>query len=365
VDKARQSAQQLLILVTMISLVIMVIMYLGRGFIVHVVFGQIEPDVANYSTTYMNIVFASIPFIAIYNAGAALFRSMGNSRITMFTSILMNIINVIGNAICIYGLNLHVSGVAIPTLVSRGVAAFLIISLLMNKELIVYISRPFHLKFDPLMVRNILKLGIPNGIENSLFQLGKILLLSVVAAFGTASITANAVGNSISAIGILPGAAIGLGLITVVSRCVGAGDYEQVRYYTKKLLNITYIAFVLLNLTIMLSLPLIIDIYNLSEETAKMASQVIILHGVFGSMIWPLAFTLPNALRAANDVRYAMKVGVLTMWVFRIGFGILLAKVLNMGLIGVWIAMIIDWVFRTLFFVTRYRGKKWEVLTLS
>jgi len=273
--------------------------------------------------------------MAIYNSGAALFRSMGNSKITMNTSIVMNLINVLGNAICIFGLHMKVEGVAIPTLISRAVAAIIIVSLLRNEGLMIHISKPFRYKYDRKMVRNILRIGIPNGVENSMFQLGKILLLSVVAGFGTASITANAVGNTISSFGILPGASIGLGLITVVSQCVGAGDLEQVRYYTKKLLKYTYISLVGINILILLSTPFIIDIYHLSEETVYLANKVIVFHAVNACFLWPIAFTLPNTLRASNDVRYTMIVGVLSMWIFRIGFGIFLAKYMNLGMFAI------------------------------
>jgi putative MATE family efflux protein len=285
---------------------------------------------------------------------------MGNSKITMITSIIMNAINVIGNAILIYGFNMGVEGVAIPTLLSRAVAAVIIVALLRDKDLLIHISKPFTYKINKRMVKKILRIGIPNGVENSMFQLGKIMLLSLVAAFGTASITANAVGNAVSAFEILPAASIGLALVTVVSQCVGAGDYEQVRYYTKKLLKYAYMASICINVVIILLTPLILKIYNLSPQTTEMAKQVIIFHGVNVCLIWPLSFTLPNTLRAANDVRYTMVVGVVSMWTFRLGFGYLFAKVMNMGMFGVWVAMIVDWIFRSTMFIIRYKGSKWQ-----
>lgn len=359
-DKASKAGEQLLVFVALVSIVIMAIMYIGKGFILYVVFGSIEPDVASYANTYLLITFLSIPFIAIYNSGAALFRSMGNSKITMITSIIMNAINVFGNAFLIYGIGLGVEGVAIPTLVSRAVAAIIIVALLRNEELIVHISKKFKYKYDKDMVKNILRIGVPNGIENSMFQLGKIMLLSVIAGFGTASITANAVANSVSAFEVLPGMAVGLGLITVVSQCVGAGDYEQVRFYTRKLMKYAYISMIFLIIIIILLTPQIFRLYNLSEETAALARKVLLFYGICACVLWPLSFTLPNALRAANDARYTMIVGVSSMWVVRIGFGIILSKYFNIGMFGVWVAMILDWVVRTIFFVIRYKGHKWE-----
>ncbi len=360
-DKACKAGEQLLLFVTFISIIVMAVMYLGKGFILNVVFGSIQPDVFAYANTYLLITFASIPFIAVYNSGAALFRAMGNSRITMVTSIVMNIINVFGNALLIYGVGMGVEGVAIPTLVSRAVSAVIIVALLRNEELIVHISKRFNYKFNKDMVKNILKIGVPNGIENSMFQLGKIMLLSVIAGFGTASITANAVANSVSAFQILPGMAVGLSLITVVSQCVGANDYVQVRYYTKKLLKIAHIAVIGMNVIIISSIPLILRAYNLSEETAALASKVFIFYGICSCILWPLSFTLPNTLRASNDVRYTMIVSVSSMWIVRIGFGIVLSKYFSIGMFGVWVAMIIDWIVRSAFFIIRYKGGKWEI----
>lgn len=358
--KASKAGEQLIVFVTLISLVIMTLMYAGRSFILNVVFGSIEPQVAEYANNYMMIVFASIPFIAIYNSGAALFRAMGNSKITMKTSLLMNGINVVGNAILIYGFNMGVEGVAIPTLLSRAVAAIIIVLLLRDQSLIIHISKPLKYKFDGKMVKSILQVGIPNGIENSMFQLGKILLLSVVSGFGTVAITANAVANTVTAFQVLPGAAIGLGLITVVSQCVGAGDFQQARYYTKVLHKYTYIATAFINGIVILGISFILKMYNLSPETAALARKIIIFYGINASLVWPVAFTLPNTLRAAKDVRYAMFVSIGSMWIVRIGLGILFAKYLGFETFGVWMGMICDWYVRTGFFIHRYRGSKWQ-----
>lgn len=359
-EKASQSGEQLIVFTTIISLFITALMFLGRNFILNVVFGAIEPEVSEYAYTYMTIVFASIPFIAIYNSGAALFRAMGNSQITMKTSLIMNAINIFGNAILIYGFRMGVEGVAIPTLISRMVAAVIIILLLRNENLLIHISRPFKYKYNGNMVKNILEIGIPNGIENSMFQLGKIVLLSVVSAFGTISITANAVANTVSAFQILPGAAMGLALVTIVSQCIGAGDYKQARYYTKLLHKYAYIILIILNLLVVLGSSYILKLYNLSPETAELTKKIIIFYALNVVISWAPSFTLPNALRAANDVKYTMVISVASMWIVRIGLGILFAKYLNFGVIGVWIGMVCDWYVRSAFFIYRFKGDKWE-----
>ena len=311
-------------------------------------------------TTYLMIVAASIPFIALYNTGAALFRAMGDSRMAMFTALFMNGINLVGNSILIFGLKMGVAGAAIPTLISRIAAAILILSLLRNPKKIIHVSIPFPLRLDFPLLKKILGIGIPNGLENSMFQLGKILVLSMVSGFGTASIAANAVSNTIGQFQILSGAAIGLAMLTVSARCVGAGSYEQVRYYTRKLLLITYCANIAVNLFVLAVLPYFIRLYSLSPEAAGYVDDIIFYHAFCVMTIWPLSFTLPNTLRAASDVKYPMLLSIISMWVFRICFSWLLGVQFGLGVFGIWVAMTIDWLFRAICFTIRYRGHKWE-----
>ena len=358
-DRACQSANQLILFISVLSIAVMGLVYLLRGFILHQVFGKITAEVMAHSSTYLDIVSLSIPFIALYNGGAALFRTMGNSRISMYTSLLMNAINITGNAIMIYGLHMGVAGAAIPTLVSRIVAAVVMIVLLLNPKQLVHLKRPFSLKFESMLIKRILYIGVPNGLENSMFQLGKILLLSLVSGFGTAAIAANAVSNTLATFMTLPGMAIGFAIITVVSRCIGAGDYEQARYYTRKLIKITYLALLLTNALIILGLPAVLSLYHLSDITASMTTQIIFSYAAATIVIWTPAFSLPNTLRAANDVKFSMVVSILSMWIFRIGFSFLLAKNMGLGVFGVWISMYIDWLVRSILFVLRYKGVSW------
>ncbi len=358
--KACKAGEQLIIFMAGFSLVIMLLLYACKWFVLHMVFGEIEPQVMEYADTYLMIVTASIPFMALYNCGAALFRVQGNSMISMLVSILMNAVNVVGNAILILGFHCGVEGVAIPTLVSRMVAAVIIIILLCRQSLVIHLSRPFRFRPDWNMIRRILQIGIPNGVENSMFQLGKLVLLSLISSFGTVAITANAVSNSVAAFAILPGQSIGMALVTVVSQCVGAGDYKQVRYYTKKLHIVTYAAMALTNAIIIAVIPLISLAYQLSEETAVMTAQILLFHSICAIVIWPLSFTLPNTLRAASDAKYTMMVSLLSMWFCRIVLGFLFGKYMGMGLFGVWVAMIFDWVVRSIFFMVRYLHGKWE-----
>ena len=362
-EKAGHSSAQLLLFMGEVSLLITLLFYLGRGFVLGTVFGQVEPDVAAYANTYYLIVESSTPFLAIYSAGAALFRVMGNSRISMWVSLGMNAINVAGNALLIFGFHMGVEGVAIPTVVSRLAAAAVMVILLRRPDLPMRTER-FTLRHDRYVVRNILRFGVPNGLESSMFQLGKILLLSTVSVLGTASVAANAIGNNLASFQCVAGNALGLAIVTVVSRCIGAGSYEKARSYTSKLMKYTYLFMVVFIAITLVSLPLLLRLYNVSDEAAGYARQIVWMHGVMGVLIWPLSFTLPQALRAAGDTRFTMVVSTVSMWTMRVGFGILLGRHLGFGVLGIWMAMFVDWILRIAFFLPRFLGHRWETMGL-
>lgn len=357
---ACQAANQLVLFTGVFATVIMGLTYTCKYFILHGVFGKIAPEVMKNCEIYLLIVAASIPFIALYNAGAAIFRSMGDSKTAMYMALVMNGINLVGNAILIFGFHMGVAGAAIPTLISRITAAVVILCMLANQKKQVHLVLPFRFRFDFSLLKKILGIGIPNGLENSMFQLGKILVLSMASGFGTAAIAANAVCNNIAMFQILPGAAIGFAVLTVASQCAGAGDFTQVRYYTKKLIKITYGAKLFINVLVLAALPFLIKLYNLSPEAAGYTKEIIWYHAACVVTIWPLSFTLPNALRASADVKYPMILAIVSMWVFRIGFSWLLGVKLGMGIFGIWVAMTIDWLFRAICFTFRYVRGKWE-----
>ena len=357
---ACKAATQLVWFVSLSAVAIMILVYFGKDIILNQVFGHITAEVKGHADIYLLIVTASIPFIALYNGGAAIFRAMGNSQVSMRVSLLMNAINVTGNAILVFGLRIGTAGVAIPTLISRMVAAIVITVLLCNQTRILHIERTLKFRFDGRMIRKILAIGVPNGLENSMFQLGKILVLSLVSTFGTYAIAANAVSNAIALFQILPGMAISLAITTVISQCVGANDYEQVHYYLKKLLAIIYVAMVGTVALIFLALPLILKAYNLSDQTAAAATNIIHFHGISAMIIWPLSFALPAAYRAAGDAKACMYTSIVSMWIFRIGFSYLVGKYMGLGVFGVWVAMVIDWVVRAICFVIRYFNGKWK-----
>lgn len=358
-EEACRSARQLVFTEAAITIGISVLVLLFHRQILGLFFGQIEADVMQNAIIYLIISVFSFPLLAVYDSCAALYRSMGNAQITLKISLLMNVINVVGNTIGVYVLKLGVAGVAIPSLVSRGVAGVVLFTLLHNPDNLVFLTRG-KFKVDATIVKRILFIGIPSGIENGIFQLGRVLVVSIIAAFGTSQIAANGVANSLDSMGCIVGQAMSLAMITVIGRCVGAGEEGQVRYYTKKLLGETYFYTAVINSIILLLLPWILQIYGLGEETTRLSYILVMIHDGMAIFLWPASFVLPNMLRACNDVKYTMVVSIFSMITFRIGFSYVFGVHMGWMAVGVWAAMVIDWVFRVLCFVGRYLAGTWR-----
>ena len=359
-EQANVAAKQLVLVTAGISVLVMAICLFANASLLHMVFGEAEADVMTNAETYFFWSALSYPFLALYNAGAALFRAMGNSRISMFTALLMNALNIGGNALLIYGMNMGVAGAAIASLVSRCVGAAIMLALLRLRHQMIQLDSLIRLGFHPPMIRQILGVGVPNGLENGMFQIGKILVQRLITVLGTASISANAVANTVAALPQIPGAAIGLAMITVVGQCIGAGEQDQAKSYTLRLTGLAYASMsVLCILEVVLVAP-IVGFFNLSAQTAELARQLLVYHGITCLIMWPASFVLPNGLRAAGDVRFTMLVSILSMWVFRIGFSYLLVDMLHMGVLGVWVAMTIDWLVRVIVFSIRLFTGGWR-----
>lgn len=359
IDEACRSAKQLLLSVTITSIVITLMVIWGRTPLLTLFFGRIEADVMRNALIYLMISAVSFPFLAIYNACSALFRSMGNAQITLKVSIFVNLINVIGNAICIFILHMGVAGVAIPTLISRAIGGIILYVLLKNPENVVHFRKePLHFEWN--VIRKILYIGIPSGIENGIFQLGRVLVVSIISGFGTVQIAANGVANNLDTMGCIVGQAISLAMITVIGQCVGANDEKQVRYYTKRLLLIAYVSTAFTNCLILLFLNPILSLYGLSAETTRLAYILVMIHDGCAILLWPVSFILPNMLRACNDVKFTMIVSIFSMFAFRIGLSYVIGIQMEMGAIGVWIAMLVDWMFRTILFIGRYASRRWK-----
>ena len=360
-EKARRSAGQLILMATSLGILIMVPCLLFSEQLLMLCFGAIEEDVKAAGLIYLKITALSFPFLALYNAGAAIYRSVGNSKTAMQASMLMNVINVAGNAFCIFVLKWGVAGVAVPTLISRMAAGIYMMIMCARPDLQLRPTRQGLTSIDRQMMGSILKIGIPSACENCFFSLGRLIVASMITLFGTSQVSANAVAGNIDRLGIVLGQAMGLAMVTVVGHCIGARDTKQAAYYTKKLLIWTYIAQGITNLLIVIFVGNLVDLYaTLAPETRALAMRLSSIHASLAILFWPVSFVLPNALRAASDVRFTMWVGIGSMLACRIIGSWILCVHFGWGATGVWIAMVTDWVCRTSFFVPRMVGGKWK-----
>ena len=357
---AKAAAAQILFVLASFSLVVAAVVVVGRHAILRGIFGSIDADVMRYAETYFLLSALSYPFIGLYNAGAALFRAQGNSKISMLSSLVMNVINIGGNAVLIYGFGMGVLGAALASLVSRAVSCLVVLWLLQRPACPLRVDGLRALAPDGGLIRRILRVGIPAGIENGMFQIGKLSVSSLTSTLGTAAIAANAVANTASTFLNIPANAVGMAALTVVGQCLGAGEKEQAVYYSRRLLLTAYCGAWVMNLSAFLfANRFVISLFNLSPEAQTMALQVMVWFNFVSLFFWPSSFTLPNILRAAGDARFTMAVSILSMWVFRVGFCYVMVLGFHGRLLSIWMGMFLDWVFRSLCFFVRFARGRW------
>lgn len=359
-EKSCKAADQMTMITTLIATMIMIFALIFNKILLRLIFGSVDPLVMQNAVTYFYIIAISFPFLAVYDAGTAIFRVMGNSYIAMITSAIMNVINIIGNYILIYKFDMGVAGVAYSSLASRIVAAVFLVILVRKESLPVHIDKYLRFGWNNQMLGKILSIGIPQCLENGMFQIGKLLTQSLISSFGTSAIAANACGANVEMLADIPGSAMGLALVTIVGQCVGAAQYDEATGYTKKLIKVTYIFMFALNIVLFASANFIAGWYNLSDLGSHYAVQIIRYHSVCCVLIWPLAFTLASALRAAGDARFTLLSSTISMWIFRIALAYVIAKYMGVGVLGVWIAMTIDWLVRSILNLLRFKSGKWK-----
>ena len=354
-----RSSSQLLMFSTMFSIVLSCIVLVFHKPILSALFGRVDTNVMNACITYIVLSALSYPFIAIYNAGASLFRSMRKTKTTMYVSLASNVINVIGNCIGVFVLHAGVAGVAIPSLIARAFSAVVITNLCFKNDQTTYYTTKDIFAFDTDILKRVLGIAIPNGIENGIFQFVKVALSSVVVLFGTYQIAANGVAQSIWSLAALVGATLGPVYITVIGQCMGNGDKEQAKYYFKKLNKLAIVLSITWNAIVLALTPLFMHFYQLSSETVQLIFYLVVIHNVFNAIVYPISGPLSNGLRAAGDVKFTMIVSIASTLLGRFVFSIIFAIYLNMGVIGIAFAMCLDWTIRAIIFYCRYRSLKW------
>lgn len=359
-EPAGESASQLFTVSLLFSAAAAVVTLMLHRQILRLMFGKVEPEVMEACVTYLRISAYSYPAIAVYNAGAAVYRSIGKTSTTMYISVLSNIINVIGNVIGVFVLNAGVAGVAYPSLAARMFSAVVITGLCFRKRERVQYRLGWILQWNRDLMRRILGIAVPNGIENGIFQFVKVALSSVAALFGTYQIAANGIAQSIWSMAALAGVTMGPVFITVIGQCMGAGDSGQAEYYFKKLLKITLLLSLIWNAMIFAVTPLLMKAYILADETKRLVILLVLIHNVFNSIVFPFSGPLGNGLRAAGDVKFTMVVSIASTIGGRLIFSLLFGIVFQMGVIGIACAMCLDWLLRAIIFYVRFKAGKWK-----
>lgn len=359
-DAAGEAASQLLLFSVIFSVLVTVFVLIGNEKILRLMFGKVENEVMQACITYLRISAYSYPALAVYNAGAALFRSMGKTGATMYVSAASNIINVIGNLIGVFVLHAGVAGVAWPSLIARTFSAAVITVLCFCKKNNVIYACKWIFQWNGKLMRHILRIAVPNGLENGIFQLVKVALSSIAALFGTYQIAANGVAQSIWSLAALAGVSMGPVFITVIGQCMGNGDTESADYYLKKLSRLTVLISAAWNLFVFLLTPLFLKLYALKEETKLLVVWLVLLHNVFNAAAYPFSGALSNGLRAAGDVKFTMYVSVASTIGVRLLLSYILSIVFNIGVIGIAAAMVCDWIFRAVVFILRMKSGKWK-----
>ena len=361
---AGEAATQLLTASVLLSVVISVVILIFNGSLMRLIFGKVEADVMDACVTYLRISAYSYPALAVYNAGAALYRSFGKTSTTMYISIVANILNVVGNCIGVFILQAGVPGVAVPSLISRTFSAVVITVLCFSKKNRVRYLKNWLVKMDIGLQKKILGIAVPNGIESGVFQLVKVALSSVVALFGTYQIAANGVAQSIWSMAALICVTMGPVYITVIGQCMGAGDVIQAELYFKKLTKITVAFAVIWNTLIFALTPVMMNFYALEDKTKHLTILLVLVHNIFNTIAFPFADPLGKGLRATGDVKFTMFTSLFTTIVVRLIFSILFGIGMRLGVMGIAYAMCLDWSVRGIIFWLRFKQGKWKSLKI-
>ena len=356
---ASESSSQLLMVATVFAVVISIPVVIWKVPLLKGLFGKVEPDVMEACKTYLRISVYSFPALGIYNAGTALYRSIGKTSVTMKISIVSNLINVAGNLIGVFVFRAGVAGVAYPSLIARTFSAVVITLLCFREKEVRYVGR-WIFQWNRELLKKMLSIAIPNGVESGIFQFVKVALSSVVALFGTYQIAANGISQSIWSVAALISVTMGPVFITVIGQCMGAGDIRQAEYYFRKLTKVTVCISVAWNTLIFLITPLLIKIFAVSRQTGQMILYLVLIHNIANAVVFPFADPLGKGLRAAGDAMFTMGISLFTTIGVRLILSILLGIVLDLGVIGIALAMCLDWTVRGVIFWIRFRQGKWK-----
>ena len=358
-ENACRTAKQLYIFTVLFSVVIMLIFIVFNNSLIKMIFGNLDSDTFKNASVYLFLSVLSYPFFAMYNSGASLFRAMGRSKEPMYVSFIMNTVNIILSAVFIFGLKAGVAGAGAANLLARIAGSVIITVLIRDKSNPIYVDKLYNLSFDAHIIKRIIGTGLPNGIEGSMFELGRVFVAGLISSFGRASIAANGAANSVTSIALIPATAVNNALIPIIGACAGADEYEQAEKNAKTIILWTIVSVLLVNMLILIFVRPIASWFKLSPEANRLAVKVLTYHSIC-AVIWPLSFSLTYVFRAANDVIVPLGFSIASMWLCRIFLSYFLSGLFEDKLMGIWVAMTIDWAVRTVFFTVRFKSGKWK-----
>ncbi len=356
---ANSAARQVILSAFSLSLIIAIPAYFLRGGILRLIFGSVEPAVMEAASAYFRVTIFAYPFIALFGATSALYRASGNARLPMKVSLFANLINIVGNAVLMFVFDMGVVGAGLATLCSNAFAAITMLILLRRSGQTFDIGRYSAIRPDFHMIWLVLCIGIPSGIENAMFQFGKLAVQSTVSTLGTTAMAANAIVAAIELMTSMPSQAVATGLMTVVGQCMGAGEPDQAKYYIKKLTVWSFCILFVLNWLAMAATPMVTRLAGMDAATAEMTVDTMLFISILKPVFWMCAFVPASGMRAAGDVKFGMVVSTCTMWILRVGLSTLLCRHFGVGLVGIWWGFFADWTARSIAFILRYRSGKW------
>ena len=358
-ERANKSARQVLFIILSISAAVTILCLLFKDPLLHFIFGKVDADVMEASSVYFLFSAASYPFIALYDSGASIFRAQENTKGPLIISVISNVMNIVGNAILIWGFNMGVAGAAIATLVSRIFCAVVVLWQLRKDRQPIVVRDYLKIRPDRKLIGRILGLGIPSGIENSMFQLGKLAIQSTVSTLGTTAIAAQAMTNNLEMLNGTAAMGVGIGLMTIVGECIGAGREDEAVYYVKKLSCVAEMIIIGCCLLVFALTKPITILGGMESESARMCFQMMAWITVVKPLVWVVSFIPAYGMRAAGDVRFSMITSCVSMWVFRFCLCVFLIRVIGMGPLAVWFGMFTDWTIRGIVFIWRFHSRKW------
>jgi putative MATE family efflux protein len=356
---ANNAARQVYFVAFCLSVSLMILCLVGRKPILSLVFGHVEEEIMTQSLVYFRITALSYPFLALQQTSAAQFRAAGNSKLPMAITAIANGVNIVGNGILIFVCNWGVAGAAAATLVSRILSCVALMVCQRKDTNLIYVDHYLSIRPDTSVIRLVLRIGIPTAVENGMFQFGRLVVQSTVSTLGTTAIAAQAMTYMMDSFQSMPSQAVGLGILTVLGQCLGAGRIEEAKGYLKKLCLVSEGMLIIMGVLIMLVVRPACVVSGLSTEATDLTVRLVLYITIAKVVLWVPAFSLPNGLRAAGDVNFTAIVSALSMWLVRVGLSFVLCRMLGVGLEGVWYAWFTDWVVRLCFYVYRYRSGKW------